>query len=162
MFSIDLTPFKPGNHELVLEPAAEDLDLPSDAFTEIKVTARIDYQPRRIVMRLSASAQACLECDRTLEQYAERVRGEHMVVFLPPEELPAEASELEEDLRALPDPGESIDLTVVTRDSLLLALPVRRVAPGAEDQELRLVFGGEEQEPTDPRWEALRRLRQKS
>ena len=56
-----------------------------------------------------------------------------------------------------------IDLADAVRDTLLLAVPARKVAPGAEDVEIPTVFGAPtaaDGTPIDPRWEALRALQE--
>ena len=51
-------------------------------------------------------------------------------------------------------------MTEAVRDTLVLAVPARKVAPGAEDLDLPTVFGAPAAEAAiDPRWEALRSLR---
>jgi uncharacterized protein len=161
MLTLDITPLKPGLHELALEPSAEDLNLPPEEFDQIKVELRLDYQPHRLVVHLVATALAKLECDRTLDLYQEKIAGEHTLVFLPADQLEGAANGEAEDVRPLPEPDEPIDITIPSRDTLLLSLPARRVSPGAEDRDIKLVFGDTE-DPTDPRWEALRRLRDDS
>ena len=53
-----------------------------------------------------------------------------------------------------------VDLTDAVRDTLLLALPARRVGPGAEDVEIQTVFGAPDGELLgDYRWGALLALR---
>jgi uncharacterized protein len=168
MLRLDITPLEPGLHEFTLTPSAEDLNLEPEAFSDITVEVRLDHGPSRTMVFLATRATATLECDRTLEMFQQRVSGRHAVLFLAPEELTQrgeEGADNDDEIRPLPDPGVPLDLTDPVRDTLLLALPARRVAPGAEDRELPLTFGAltdEAGETIDPRWEALRRLRDDS
>jgi len=171
MVTVDVTPLAPGLHELTLEATPDDLDLDPAAFTDITVELRLDHREDRTLVLFTALATATLECDRTLEPFQQRVAGQHSVLFLAPEDFDRRHGagappEPEDDaLRRLPEPGIPLDITDPVRDTLLLALPSRRVAPGAEDREIPLVFGDAaegESEPIDPRWEALRRLRDAS
>lgn len=168
MLSLDLTPFEPGLHEITLTPTPEDLDLDPEAFADIVVDVRLDYQEDHALVLLTVRATATLECDRTLEMFRQQVSGRHDVLFLAPHEMErrrgpdGEIAEGEDDVYELPEPGVPLDLTTPVRDTILLALPIRRIAPGAEDREIPLVFGAlsdEEGEPLDARWEALRRLK---
>ncbi|MDX1530227.1 MAG: DUF177 domain-containing protein [Rhodothermales bacterium] len=145
---------------------AEEADLPPDAFGDLRIDVQIDHQQDRALVTFTATAAAALECDRTLEPYEQEVSGAHTVLFVLPEQFPGLQAEDEgapdEDVRPLPDPGEPLDITEAVRDTLLLALPVRRIAPGAEDLDIPTTFGAltdEEGQPVDPRWEALRKLR---
>jgi uncharacterized protein len=67
-------------------------------------------------------------------------------------------------VRPLNPSDREIDLTDVVRDTLLLAIPQRRIAPGAEDEPIDQEFGAsdddaDEEAPVDPRWSALEELK---
>lgn len=161
MLGIDITHLQPGLHTWSLTPEAEDLDLDAAAFADIRVDVELDLQRERALMRLEARAVATLECDRTLVEFQQPVDGTYELLLVPPEQATAAG---EEDIRPLPEPGQPLDLTGPVRDTLVLALPVRRIAPGAEEQDIPLQFGppAEEGAPADSRFEALRKLRDDS
>jgi uncharacterized protein len=164
MLTFDITPLKPGSHDVVLRSTADDLALDPSTFDNIEVSLRLEVQADRAVARYTARADASLICDRTLERYTQSIGGDHVVLFLPVDEI-ASRSETPDDVRGFPETGARLDLTEPVRDTLLLALPVRRVAPGAEDREIPTVFPApvtERDAPADPRWEALRKLRNDS
>lgn len=164
MLGIETAPLPPGLHEMTLTPSAEDVNLDPEMFSDITVAIRLDHEQERDLIAFTARATATLECDRTLVPFEQTVKGNYAVLFVLPEHLDRyttdEASD--EDVRPLPEPGRELDITAPVRDTLLLALPTRRVAPGAEDEELPVQFGvltDAEGNPVDPRWEALRKLR---
>jgi uncharacterized protein len=159
MITLDLTPFKPGLHSVTLSPEPEDLELEDEVFSDVTVDVRLEVGHESVIVMLEARATAALVCDRTLEPFAQPVSGSHAVLFLPEERLGSGAET--DDVRPLPDPGAPLDLTAPVRDTLVLAIPVRRIAPGGEDREIPLVFGADA-DGIDPRWEALRRLRDAS
>ena len=161
MLQVDLTPLSNGSHELVLHPAAEDIGLDAELFSEIEVHARLDYhnhdvRHRRLLVRFDAAATAQLECDRTLVSYQERVHGEHTALFS------ASAEPGDDEVALLGPDDQSVDLAGAVRETLLLALPMRRVAPAARNAPLDTTFGAhtdDDGSPIDPRWDALRSLR---
>ena len=164
MLGIDTAPLSPGLHELTLTPSAEEANLDPEVFSNITVEIRLDHEEQRDLVAFTARAVATLECDRTLQPFEQRVSGSYAVLFVLPEHLDryATAEASDEDVRPLPEPGTELDLTGPVRDTLLLALPTRRVAPGAEDEELPVQFGAltdSEGNAMDPRWEALKKLR---
>jgi len=160
MVRINIAVLKEGVHELELTPTAEDLALNPEEFGDIRVKVRLDYRNRRIYVTLETRATANLECDRTLQRFDQEVTGTYKLLFASPEFAGQTGEEYEEVRPFVPEERE-IDLTDVVRDTLLLSLPLRRVAPGAEEIELPLQFGGEEseEETTDPRWAALLKLK---
>ena len=160
MLSIDLKPLSEGTHHFEWTPGAEDLDLDAGVFHSLFVKVDLDYQPDRILVRLHASGKANLVCDRTLVDYEQGLDGDHVLLFVDEAFLEGQ-EDTYEDIRVLAPGEEFIDLAESARDTLMLSLPLRRVAPGAEDAPIQLQYGipGDGKEQIDPRWEALRKLR---
>lgn len=148
-----------GIHEETLRPSAEDLGLDPELFSEIEVDLRLDVGERRVLARYAVRATARLECDRTLVLFDHPVEASHAVLFTADAVVEGD----DEDVQPLPDDALEIDLTEPVRDTLLLALPLRRVSPEAEAADLPTSFGGPgEGEPADDRWAALEALRDDS
>ena len=131
-----------------------------DAFSDIQVHVRFDVQQRRIYASIDAHATAHLICDRTLVPYNESISGQFDILFTY-DKLGPEAEQEHEEIRLLSPSDTQLDLTNIVHDTLLLALPLRRVAPHAENLNLPLQYGLPDHPPqeTDPRWAALRKLR---
>ena len=162
MLQIDITLFGPGTHRVSLHPEAEALDLDPATFGDIEIAARLDCKRDRILVQFLARATASLTCDRTLRPFEQPVEGRYAVLCAPPG-TPLREDGVAEQVRDLDPADRTLDLTEEARDTLKLALPARRVAPGAEEEELQKAYGEPEAaadgEPVDPRWAALRKLR---
>lgn len=159
MLRVRIAPLSEGLHEEVLHPSAEELDLDPAAFSDIEVNLRLDVRERRVRVAYRVGATARLECDRTLDLYDEAVHGDHEVLFVPPEAALAEAAD-DESVQVLAPDATHVDLTGPVRDTLLLALPLRRISPAARDLPIPTAFGGPApDEPADDRWHALQALR---
>lgn len=157
MFRVDISSLPDGTHAQVHHPSASDLELDSDVYSDIEVPLHLDVNGRRILAAFEATGTARLECDRTLKPYDQPLSGRHAVLFVPPTE---EVREGEEEVRRLPDDATAIDLTDAVRDTLLLAIPMRRVAPEAEDVEIETSFGASSEDGlADDRWAVLKKLR---
>ena len=160
MVRIDIKPLKPGLHTFEWAYEAADLDLDPDVFSQIEIAVRLDVHPSRILASLEASATASLVCDRTLVLFDQDVEGTCEVLFVTPEFFDGQDGE-DESIRVLPPDQEEIDLTTDARDTLMLALPQRRIAPGADALDIPMQYGAPsttEEPAIDPRWEALRKL----
>ncbi|MDX1418849.1 MAG: DUF177 domain-containing protein [Rubricoccaceae bacterium] len=163
MLKIDIAALADGLHDQTLRVPPDALDLDPAVFSEAVLELRLDVADHRILAAFDVASVATLTCDRTLVDYEQPVRGRHTVLFVSPDRLPPEGDD--EDVRPLPDDATALDLTEPVRDTLLLALPLRRVAPEAEDAEIPSSFGAPtdgDGHPIDDRWEALRRLRDDS
>ena len=158
MLRIDLAPLKEGLHQLRLETTPDALDLDPEVFSDIGVEAVVDYHNDQALVTLTATATARLECDRTLVLFDQPIEGTYAVLFVPPERRRQEAADVEE-VRVLESSDPVLDLTEAVRDTLLLAVPARKVAPGAEEADLPTRFGETGEPEPDPRWAALQALR---
>lgn len=156
MLSIDIASLPDGIHERTLTPQAEDLNLDPSLFENIRTDVRLNITGQQILADFTARATALLECDRTLRPFNQEVEGDFQVLFVP---SPEEVDPDDAGTRPLVDGQTSIDLTEPVRDTLLLALPLRRIAPDAEGTEINTTFGREENDLADDRWEALRKLK---
>lgn len=161
MLRIDLTPLDEGTHHLVMEPQAQAVDLDPDRFKALRLDAVLEVFNDRILATLHAAATATLECDRTLALFEQPIEGTYRILFVPPSFADTQTDDEQagfEEVRIFNRSDHEIDLTEAVRDTVLLAVPARKVAPGAEDLDLPTVFGAAET-AIDPRWEALRSLR---
>lgn len=163
MFRIDIAPLEAGFHHLARAPEAEALDLDPDTFSDIQVGLDLFCQRDRILVDMHTEATAALVCDRTLQPFEQSVEGHYSVLFAAPGAAPEEESEDYEEVREFSPTDRQLNLTDLVRDTLVLSLPQRKVAPGAEEEEIPTTFGvpadQEHEKPIDPRWEKLRELR---
>lgn len=157
MVRLDIADLKYGLRTDRLTPEPADLNLDASEFRDIRVTAHLDREGDRILVRLEVRGIACLQCDRTLVDFDQAIEGTGGLLFVPPFEL-GELGGPSDDVRELPAFATKLDVTDAVRDVLLLSIPLRRIAPGADSVEIPTRFGAPD-EDLDPRWEALKRLR---
>ena len=158
MFRVRIASLPDGLHQETHHPTADDLGLDPETFSDVEVDLRLDVAERRVLAAYTVRATARLECDRTLALYDQPVEGDHAVLFTA--DAPAAAADEDDDVRPLPEDATDLDLTASVHDTLLLALPLRRVSPAAEAAEIPSQFGGpSDDEPADDRWAALQALR---
>ena len=154
MFRVRIAHLSDGLHQETLTPSADELGLDPEVFSDVSVDLHLDIADRRVLAAFTATATARLECDRTLDLFDQPVEGSHSVLFS------ADTPPDGEDVFALSDDAQEVDLTAPVHDTLVLALPLRRVSPAAREAEIPTAFGGpSEDEPADDRWAALKALR---
>lgn len=154
MVPVRIAGLAPGRHPIDAAPSPSDLDLDPAAFRDIRVSGHLDVAPTQIVVAFAVSAVARLTCDRTLAEFEQPVEGAYTVVYTSDADLAGDDDA--DDLRYLAPEAIEIDLAEPVRDTLLLALPMHPVAPGADDLPLPTTFGAQE---TDSRWDGLLRFR---
>jgi len=157
MISIDIATLADGLHDVSLAPTPEDLDLNPDEFSAIEVDVTLDLSDRQILCSIAVRADAALICDRTLSPYTESISGEYDLVFTSDPDAIVPDDDV---MRLLEDNATQLVITDAIRDTLLLSVPVRKVAPEARGAEIELQFGATEDDDdgVDPRWDALRKL----
>lgn len=160
MFTIEIGALEAGVHSLSYAPDVESIDLDPEKFRDVKVEARLDVSERRLLVLLDVSATATLECDRTLRIFDQEIGGSYHLLYAPPEFL-SEDDEAYDEVRPLDPAEKEIDVTEVVRDTILLAVPARSVAPGAEEEDIQTEFGAPDDggDDIDPRWAELKKLR---
>ena len=162
MLTLDITSLSTGIHHLDLAPSADQVNLDPSTFDAIEVEVVLQYHRDRILVQMDARATAELTCDRTLQAYDQSIEGHYDVLFGPPSMVGQEGEEFDE-VRPLEPSDREIDLTDIVRDTLLLAIPQRQIAPGAEEEPITREFGATEEDsderPVDPRWSALKELK---
>jgi uncharacterized protein len=127
------------------EPTAEELDLDPDKFSDIELLITLQKSEDRLEVSFDASATARLQGDRTLRWYDEPLNDSFSVTFKPSKEI-SEADREDEGVREYSPFDKEIDITREVRDTLLLAVPLRQIAPGGEEEELELEYGTTDEE----------------
>jgi uncharacterized protein len=169
MLHLDITPFKSGVHQVELAPDASDLEFDLQPFddihdiSDVAVDITIQAHRDRLLLHLSIEAEAELTCDRTLERFTETVHGQYSVLYGPEQLVGTETDDYDE-VRPLQRGDREIDITDVVRDTIMISIPQRKVAPGAEDRDITTAFGEPDnpedvEEPVDPRWSELQKLK---
>jgi DUF177 domain-containing protein len=157
MLKIDLRTLEIGRHEFNLESTAEELGVEPGLMSQIRADVQLHYDGEDAIIIADVSAIAHLTCDRTLVKFDRPLKGTHTVLYSPKD--PNEDSDA--DVRPLAASDQEIDITDIVRDTLLLAIPVRKLAPGAENTDIRTTFGETAGSSTvDPRWAALAALKE--
>jgi len=159
MLRIDLATLDEGSTCFTATPTSKDLDLDSFPLTGLMVTITLVRANGHISVLLEVQARAHLTCDRTLQTYEQLIKGTYRLLLVTAANKPADTGQEQEEIVTLEPTQRYMDLSEAVRDTLLLSIPVRKVAPGAENREIPTVFGAPEQEDAiDQRWERLRVL----
>jgi len=169
MLHLDITPFKSGVHRVELHPDPADLDFDLEPFDTIHAVSNphveivIHAHRDRLLLHIDTEATVEMTCDRTLERFTEDIHGQYSVLFGPPQLVGEETDDYDE-VRPLERGDRDVDITDIVRDTVMTAIPHRKVAPGAEEEDITVQFGApgdpeDVEEPVDPRWSKLKELR---
>lgn len=173
MIGIDITGMRDGQHVIdTTHPVSCIPGLGPEYTGIIHINGVVVRRAPKFTVIVSCEANAHLVCDRSLQEYDEPINIDLDLDFVSDTSLASvqrqnpEALD-EEEVRAIRDEDNSIDLTEDIRQDLMVALPMRRVSPAYRDKDLEEIFpaiveqddASPADETPDGRWEALRKLK---
>lgn len=132
----------------------------------IHLEVLLDKKTTLLEFSLSFKGSVNVNCDTTNEPYNQEVDGQYHFVVNFGEEFNDE----DEDILILPHGSYQVNIQQYVYESIVLAMPARRIHPGIEDgtlkseifeklEELSPKLENEtKEESTDPRWDDLKKL----
>jgi len=133
---------------------------------EVALEALLYKKANMLDFTLSFSGIVNVQCDITNEPYDQPIKGTYSFVVKFGEEFNDE----EEDILILPHGSHEVNIQQYIYESIILAVPIKKIHPGVEDGTLQseildkleeLRPGGNQEEKdneTDPRWDNLKKL----
>ncbi len=141
-------------------PEAKTLGLDPGQFADLQVEIRAEPAGGNVEVQVRAQAMASLICDRTLEEFRWPVDGSCSVLFMASSaSANGVVDDSHDEVHYFGVHDKTIDVTAIVRDTILLAIPVRKVSPAAASLDIQTVFGGPES-GVDARWETLLSIRE--
>lgn len=139
-----------------------------DEFNEANLHLDVLLNKKNTLLEFTLSFHGVVNvnCDTTNEPYDQKVNGTYHFVVKFGEEFNNE----NEDLLILPHGSYQVNIQQYIYESIVLAMPTRRIHPGVEDGTLQSEIlekleelspkleNKAEEESTDPRWDDLKKL----
>ena len=134
-------------------------------FLDAKLFARLDLekQPTLLNLKFSFNGEIKVQCDVSMESFDLKLETEHAVVV----KFKDDIISTDDKVIFMPAGSHSIDVSHLIYESIILAVPQKKVHPGIENGSLKseIVEKLEELRPkknfnekTDPRWDKLKDL----
>ena len=134
-------------------------------FLDAKLFARLDLekQPTLLNLKFSFNGEIEVQCDVSMESFDLKLETEHAVVV----KFKDDIISTDDKVIFMPAGSHSIDVSHLIYESIILAVPQKKVHPGIENGSLKseIVEKLEELRPkknfnekTDPRWDKLKDL----
>jgi len=139
-----------------------------DEFNEadLHLDVLLDKKPTLLEFTLTFQGAVNVNCDTTNEPFDQELEGTYHFVVKFGEEFNDE----NEDLLILPHGSYQVNIQQFVYESIVLAMPTKRVHPGIEDGTLKSEIldrledlspkleSNSEEQSTDPRWDDLKKL----
>lgn len=130
-----------------------------------RVAVRLTKSSAMMTIEADIDCVVTLICDRSLDPFEYPLQVQERVFY----KYGGKAEELDDNVYVITPADPFVDLSVPIYDAVMLAIPMRKLHPrfageaNAEDEVLFYTSQTEEEEEkpsqSDPRWEALRRLK---
>lgn len=166
-FLIPFSGLKEGFHEYdfkITDEFFESFEYAEVEKGNLDVHVVLERQPRMLIFDFTIHGTVTIPCDRCLEDYMQELHGEERLIV----KLGSEYDEESDEIIVIPDSEHRIDISHLVYEYLVLLLPYKRIH--GEDKEgkslcnpeiLKLIDDHTVEDSTDPRWEALKKLKGK-
>ena len=172
-FRIAFRGLKIGYHDFELSLGTaffKEFEALSASGGNLKANIRMEKQERMLIFEFNISGTIDLTCDRCLEVYAQKVNIDK-TLFVKLQNGVSEIVEESEDVILISDQDSDFDVSHYIYEFISLSLPMRRIH-GVDDKgndlcnlemvdllEKKKSTHQENEESIDPRWDALKKLK---
>lgn len=159
---------KNGKHEFQFEIDKTFFQLfdTEQEFTEPKIVADVlmDKHTTFLEVNIKTSGMVNLVCDITNENFDHPIENELNVLV----KFGVGYDDSEEDVITIPMTDHAFNVAQLIYEVVMLAIPMKKISPNVSDEDLEILekFSPkdevDEEPESDPRWEALKKLKDKN
>lgn len=166
-FNIEIAKLDQGQHEFSYNIGNKFFELFDYGLVEkgdLKVDLELVRKPSFISLLYKIDGQIELICDRSLDKFNHKVQTANKVIV----KFGDEAKELTDEIEIRPFDTQSINVAQHIYEFITVAIPMKKLHPRYQDEDdndqiiySSFVESEKENEEPDPRWNALKKLKNK-
>lgn len=166
-YDVSFSGLKTGKHEFRFETDKEFFQLfdTEQEFTNprIAVDVLLDKHSTFLEFEIKVSGTVELVCDITNENFEYPIENQIKVLV----KFGEEYDDSEEDVITIPTGDHAFNIAQLIYENVALSIPMKKVSPNVSDEDLAILdkFSpkeDEEEQNSDPRWDALKNLKNKN
>ena len=167
-YNIAFSGLKTGKHDFKFEINQEFFDLfeTEQEFFNPKIVADVllDKHITFLEFHINVSGTVQLICDISTDEFSENIMNDLKILV----KFGEEYDDSNEDIITIPQKDSDFNIANLIYETVVLSIPMKKVAPSVRDNDEyeKLLekyspkpIEEEEEQSTDPRWEALKKLR---
>lgn len=161
MLSFKINEIQKGKSTERVSISEGELDLNGVEFRDLELLVAFEKREFAIVVAFEFDGEVKLTCDRSLDEYWQTLSGSYSILFK--EGAQEESEDAQMSVRRLDISGNIINIEDEVRDTILLSIPLRKIHPRYFDDNGELIdleVQTVESPEMDPRWEALKKLKE--
>jgi uncharacterized metal-binding protein YceD (DUF177 family) len=167
-YDVSFSGLKTGKHEFRFEIDKEFFQLfdTEQEFTNPKIAVDVSLDKHSTFLEFEIKVNGTVElvCDITTENFDHPIENEIKVLV----KFGEEYDDSEEDVITIPISDHAFNVAQLIYETVALSIPMKKVSPHINDEDLQILekFSSkeieEEEHESDPRWEALKKLKDKN
>jgi len=167
-YDVSFSGLKTGKHEFRYEIDKEFFQLfdTEQEFTNPKITVEVLLDKHSTFLEFEIKVHGTVElvCDITNVNFDHPIENEIGVLV----KFGEEYDDSEEDVITIPSNDHAFNIAQLIYENVVLSIPMKKISPDVTDEDLEILekFGPKEteaEEPkSDPRWDALKNLKNKN
>lgn len=168
-YDVAFTGLKNGKHEFKFEIEQSFFDLfeTEQEFTNTHINAEVFLEKHTTFLDflVEISGTVDLVCDISNEEFAHPIENSIKILVKYGEEY----DDSNEEVITIPHGDSAFNIAQIVYEAVVLSIPMKKISPNVKDEDIELIekFSPkieetEENHETDPRWEALKKLKDKN
>lgn len=166
-YDVSFSGLKTGKHEFKFEIDKEFFQLfdTEQDFTNPKITVDVllDKHTTFLEFEIKVSGTVELVCDITNENFDHPIENQIKVLV----KFGEEYDDSEEDVITIPTNDHAFNISQLIYENVALSIPMKKLSPNVTEKDLEILekFSPkeiEEEHESDPRWDALKNLKNKN
>ncbi|KFF25107.1 YceD family protein [Chryseobacterium vrystaatense] len=168
-YDVSFSGLKNGKHEFKFEIEKTFFQLfdTEQEFTNPKIVADVFLEKHTTFLEFEIKVQGTVEliCDLTNDEFDHPIENEIRILV----NFGEEYDDSNEDVITIPTSDHAFNVAQLVYESVTLSIPMKKVSPNVSDEDLEILnrFSPkdieepeeEEKQESDPRWEALKKLK---
>ena len=167
-YDVAFTGLKNGKHEFKFEVEQSFFDLfeTEQEFTNahINVDVALEKHTTFLDLEVTISGKVDLICDITAEEFSHPINNSIKILV----KFGEEYDDSNEEIITIPHGDSAFNIAQIIYEAVMLSIPMKKISPNVNDEDIELIekfspkIEENKEHEVDPRWEALKKLKDKN
>ena len=167
-YDVAFTGLKNGKHEFKFEVEQSFFDLfeTEQEFTNahINVDVALEKHTTFLDLEVTISGKVDLICDITAEEFSHLINNSIKILV----KFGEEYDDSNEEIITIPHGDSAFNIAQIIYEAVMLSIPMKKISPNVNDEDIELIekfspkIEEDKEHEVDPRWEALKKLKDKN
>ena len=167
-YDVAFTGLKNGKHKFKFEVEQSFFDLfeTEQEFTNahINVDVALEKHTTFLDLEVTISGKVDLICDITAEEFSHPINNSIKILV----KFGEEYDDSNEEIITIPHGDSAFNIAQIVYEAVMLSIPMKKISPNVNDEDIELIekfspkIEEDKEHEVDPRWEALKKLKDKN